>query len=172
MPARADGETLILTLELDDASFAWLDALRVRHFPRERNFLPAHLTLFHTLSPPQGEGLQRVADAYRAIDLSFTGIRRLGGGVAIDVDAPDLHRLHDDLFRRLGGEFTRQDRQPFRPHVTIQNKVTAETARRLADNLASTFTPRTGISRALLLWRYDGGPSTLRQRIALAANPT
>jgi len=41
--------TYILTAEMDDDSFAWLAGLRRRHFPPERNFLPAHLTLFHRL---------------------------------------------------------------------------------------------------------------------------
>jgi hypothetical protein len=34
-------------------SFAWLDGLRQPHFPVERNFLPAHLTLCHRLSSDQ-----------------------------------------------------------------------------------------------------------------------
>ena len=40
---------LILTLALDGATFAPLDALRRPHFPPERNLVPAHLTLFHAL---------------------------------------------------------------------------------------------------------------------------
>ena len=40
---------LILSLRLDAASFARLDALRRAHFPAERNHLAAHLTLFHAL---------------------------------------------------------------------------------------------------------------------------
>jgi hypothetical protein len=43
----------ILTAEMDDDSFAWLNGLRRAHFPVERNFLPAHLTVFHRLSPAQ-----------------------------------------------------------------------------------------------------------------------
>ena len=45
--------TYILTAEMDEDSFGWLDRLRRRYFPPERNFLPAHLTLFHLLSPDQ-----------------------------------------------------------------------------------------------------------------------
>src|SRR5665213_909256 len=43
--------TYVFTAEMDDASLAWLDGLRCRHFPPERNFLPAHLMLFHRQSP-------------------------------------------------------------------------------------------------------------------------
>jgi DNA polymerase-4 len=45
--------TYILTAEMDGESFAWLDSLRGEHFPPERNFLSAHLTLFHRLSAAQ-----------------------------------------------------------------------------------------------------------------------
>ncbi|HEU5286581.1 MAG TPA: 2'-5' RNA ligase family protein, partial [Sphingomicrobium sp.] len=36
---------LIVTAELGAEDFAWLDALRRRHYPPERNRVPAHLTL-------------------------------------------------------------------------------------------------------------------------------
>jgi hypothetical protein len=36
--------TYILTAEMDDDSFASLDGLRRRHFPQERNFLPAQVS--------------------------------------------------------------------------------------------------------------------------------
>lgn len=45
--------TYVLTAEMDALSFAWLDALRREYFPEERNFLSAHLTLFHKLSSAQ-----------------------------------------------------------------------------------------------------------------------
>lgn len=45
----AGDRPLVLIAELDDESFAWLDGLRRRHFPPERNHLAAHLTLFHAL---------------------------------------------------------------------------------------------------------------------------
>ena len=46
---------LIVTAEMGAEEFAWLDSLRRRHFPPERNQLPAHLTMFHAL-PPSAEG--------------------------------------------------------------------------------------------------------------------
>ena len=42
---------LIVTALLGRADHAWLDGERQRHFPPERNQLPAHLTLFHQLPP-------------------------------------------------------------------------------------------------------------------------
>ena len=53
---------LIVTAELGKQDFAWLDALRRRHYPAERNRVPAHLTLFRTL-PPSAEAEVRRAMA-------------------------------------------------------------------------------------------------------------
>ena len=55
---------LILTLGFDAASFTHLDAMRRRHFPAERNFIPAHLTLFHHLP---GEREQDIAATLRSV---------------------------------------------------------------------------------------------------------
>lgn len=49
MTYPASGAPLIVTLGLDADAAAFFDALRRAHFPTERSFLPAHLTLFHRL---------------------------------------------------------------------------------------------------------------------------
>jgi hypothetical protein len=65
----------------------------------------------------------------------------------------------------MGGEFSRQDSQAWRPHVTIQNKVLAETARHLYRTLQSGFAPRTGAVIGLLVWEYLGGPWKLIEQL-------
>lgn len=42
-------QPLVLTLKLDQTTFDLFNELRQQHFPPERNFLPAHVTLFHAL---------------------------------------------------------------------------------------------------------------------------
>ena len=49
----ADPAPLIITAALDDGAFDWFDGLRQTHFPRHRNVVPAHLTLFHALPGAQ-----------------------------------------------------------------------------------------------------------------------
>lgn len=49
-PVETPVQPLILTLALDDYLARTLNALRQRHFPKKRNFLDAHVTLFR----PQG----------------------------------------------------------------------------------------------------------------------
>ena len=153
---------LILTLTLNPGSFAYFDDLRRRHFPPERNFIPAHLTLFHHLPGNQLDRvrgtLEAVAADTGAMTLVVTGLSRLGGGVAYRLEAAELMTLR----RRLAGAFaawlTPQDRQKFSPHVTIQNKVPPSVARALHEAMSRCFTPFPARATGLDLWRYLGGP--------------
>ena len=45
---------LIVTAEIAQRDFSWLEHLRRSHYPAERNQVPAHLTMFHAL-PPSAE---------------------------------------------------------------------------------------------------------------------
>lgn len=52
---------------------------------------------------------------------------------------------------------TPQDRQPHRPHVTVQNKTTPAAARALLAQLPRGFVPYDVTATGLALWRYLGG---------------
>lgn len=164
--------SFVVTLQIDDANFAWLNALRRDHFPPERNLLDAHLTLFHKLDGDGIAAIERVlaGDRRGEIALSFSHLMPLGRGVAIAVTSPSLLDLRARLTRVLGAQLTAQDRQPFRPHVTIQNKVEPIAARALLTQLGSPFTPRQGLGRAVQFWEYLGGPWRLRSSTTLAAH--
>jgi 2'-5' RNA ligase superfamily protein len=158
--------SFIATVEIDEENFFWLEGLRRAHFPAERNLLSAHLTLFHKLGVSQIERLHSVGMPRAPLPLRFTGMRFLGAGVAVDIDAPELQRFRDQLKSELGGSLTAQDAQRWRPHVTVQNKVTAATAKSLWADLSNEFTPREGTATALRVWRYLGGPWSLAGRFA------
>jgi 2'-5' RNA ligase len=167
----------IVTLRLDDESFAAFDALRRRHFPAERNFLSAHVTLFHQLPEDDEAGVREMlasaAGSTPAFPLEFTGPRSLGRGVAFDVRSQPLARLRRRLADAFEPWLTRQDAQGFRPHVTVQNKATPETARELLAALtAAADAPRTGRGEGLLLWRYAGGPWEAVDALAFRETPT
>ena len=153
---------LILTLKIDDTTFAHLDGLRQAHFPPERNFLAAHITLFHALPGDQVEAiratLQTSCAATPAIALALPGVRFLGRGVAVMVESPRLLALRGELAERWQEWLTPQDRQRYQPHVTIQNKVTPTVARNLYEELRATWQPLAGLGEGLLLWRYLSGP--------------
>ncbi len=157
-----DEAPLILSLGLDAASFARLNGLRQAHFPAERNYLDAHLTLFHALPGAMeaeiAANLATLAAGSPPPPLRFTGLRSLGRGVAFEVDSPELVRLRGLLAGAFHGVLGAQDRQGFRPHVTVQNKVEPAAARALLAGLQAGFTPWQGQGVSLLLWHYRGGP--------------
>ncbi len=161
-------DSFILTLELDADSFAWLDDLRRKHFPPERNVLSAHLTLFHKLDQTRVESMKAVLrHGLNPLLLTFSGLRSLGGGVAVIVESPELLSLRARLAAAAAGHLTPQDKQGFRPHVTIQNKVTPAHARDLMATLQRDFVPRIGQGIGLQVWRYLGGPWALHERLEL-----
>ena len=150
-----------MTLLLDAAGQERFDALRRAHFPARRNHLAAHVTLFHALP---GEQLVRVAaDLAQAAagppyDVEVVGVRFLGRGVAYDLRSAELSAVRARLARAWDPWLTPQDRQLFRPHVTVQNKVAPERARALQAELDASFVPFVVRGEGLSLWRYLGGP--------------
>ncbi|MFE1601091.1 2'-5' RNA ligase family protein [Methylobacterium sp. ID0610] len=161
---------LILTLAMDDTAAARFDAERRAHFPPALNRIPAHVTLFHHLP---GEEERGIAETLAALvrseppaEVAATGLRFTGRGVAYTLDAPAVASLRGRLARVFAPWLTPQDRQGFRPHVTIQNKVAPETARALHERLAAAFAPFRFTATGLLLWRYCGGPWEARGRFS------
>ena len=152
---------LIVTATLGAPDFAWLDGLRRRHYPAERNQVPAHLTIFHAL-PPSAEGearraLARLADAPEP-KATIAGVMDLGGGVAFKIVSDELDALREEIAEQLHGLLGPQDAHGWRPHVTIQNKVPNREARALIAELERDFTPRPLRIGGLELHRYLGGP--------------
>lgn len=152
---------LIVTAELGAADFAWLEGLRRRHFPPERNQVAAHLTMFHAVpSMLEAELKQRLAaiTAGTAPRARITGMMDLGGGVAYRIASDDLDAIRDELATAFRGSLTAQDAHGWRPHVTIQNKVAPKLARALLDDLERGFTPRPLVIAGLAYHHYEGGP--------------
>lgn len=153
---------LILTLALHGDDQARFDRLRRLHFPPERNMIPAHVTLFHHLPGAERDAVQAAVAARCAVQAPFAvdvrGLRFLGRGVAYELHAPDLLAIRADLARQWQDRLTPQDRQGWRPHITIQNKAAPDAARALRDAMQAGFAPFTVRAEGLLLWRYLGGP--------------
>ena len=155
---------LILTLKLDPAAAARFEALRQAHFPPALNHIPAHLTLFHHLP---GHDLGAVLTALAAslpsfpLPLRATGLRKLGRGTAFEIGGPELKSWRGQLAHGWAEVLTPQDRQGFRPHVTVQNKVDPLAARALFDTLQDSFQPFDLQGEGVFVWRYLGGPWAL-----------
>ncbi|MFN3389247.1 MAG: 2'-5' RNA ligase family protein [Allosphingosinicella sp.] len=152
---------LIVTATFGDGDNGWLQEMRRVHYPPERNRVPAHLTLFHHLPPAaEGEVARRLA-GYAAAPpprARIAGVMDLGAGTALRVESEELEDIRYDLALALAGLLTPQDRAPWRPHVTVQNKVESRAAKRLQAALRATLEPRPLAIRGLALWRYRDGP--------------
>jgi 2'-5' RNA ligase superfamily protein len=135
--------------------------LRPTHYPPERNRVPAHLTLFRHLPPSVEAELARRLAGHAALPppaAAIAGIMDLGGGTALRVESESLEDMRSDLGEAFRGLLTPQDTAPWRPHVTIQNKVEPREARRLQAILKAGFQPRPLNIKGLATWRYRDGP--------------
>lgn len=158
---------LILTLGFHPDDQNRFDVLRQRHFPPERNHIPAHLTLFHHLPGSELGAVDHsigLTARQPGFPVEVTGLRSLGRGVAYTFAAPPLLSLRSALARHWHDHLTAQDRQGWRPHLTIQNKAAPGEAAALLANMQVAFTPFTVRAEALLLWHYLGGPWRLAAR--------
>jgi len=144
-----------------DGDNGWLQELRRTHFPPERNQVPAHLTLFHHLPPSVERELgQRLAISTAAPppQARIAGVINLGAGTAFRVESKALEEIRNDLAEAFRGMLTPQDMAPWRPHITVQNKVEPRVARGLQERLKATFQPRPLNLKGVAVWRYLGGP--------------
>ena len=82
----------------------------------------------------------------------------LGGGVAFRVVSDDLDSIRRELSADFHGLLSAQDAAGWRPHVTVQNKVTPRAARELLSSLQKMLLPRALAIAGLGLHRYRDGP--------------
>ncbi|WP_144095203.1 2'-5' RNA ligase family protein [Croceicoccus sediminis] len=153
---------IIITATLPPDLFAFADRLRQAHFPPERNFLSAHLTLFHAIPPScEGEVRRVIADLtgeFAPPPARLLGIRSLGRGTALDIESRDLLNLRDMIANRFAGSLTAQDDHRPKLHVTVQNKVSPQEAKALQAQLAPQVRARDFAFPGLEMHFYDGGP--------------
>ena len=152
---------LVITALLDHVTQGRFDEERRRLFPVGRTQVGAHVTLFHAIP---GEHLGAVRSMLAAeqcgdpLPVRVTGVRSLGRGAAYLLDSPGLTAIRNRLAEAWWPWLTPQDRQPFKPHVTVQNKVDSATAKATVATLTAEFVPVTAHCEALELWHYVGGP--------------
>jgi hypothetical protein len=113
--------------------------------------------------PPsvEAELSQRLATATAAPPPKalIIGVMDLGEGTAFRVESEALEDMREELAFAFQGLLTPQDQAPWRPHITVQNKVSTKQARALQQQqLMAGFEPRPLAIRALASWRYLGGP--------------
>ena len=154
-------DPLILTLTLKPEEEAWFTALRDEHFPAERNYLKAHIALFHNLpasNPDIVADIKALAEEQPHMTLQVTSVVNIGNGVAYKIESGALSALHKKLQTKWNEFIIPQDRQKLWPHITVQNKVTPVAAKALLAELLTDFEPFEIQATGLSLWQYLGGP--------------
>jgi hypothetical protein len=133
---------LVLTLTLDKSTQNFLTTLRSKYFPSHRNFLQAHVTLFHAIPPQRfpevDEELARLCASTNPWEVFVNDPRKMGNrGVMVSVR--DRRQSIEWIHRRIlnflkdgvkepKDELTEQDKRHWgkTAHVTILNKAEKE----------------------------------------------
>ncbi|MFN3551509.1 MAG: 2'-5' RNA ligase family protein [Novosphingobium meiothermophilum] len=138
----------------------WADALRVAHYPPERNRVQAHVTLFHALRPTMRDEvcamLAGMGGSYAPVAAYLDGIMDLGTGTALAITSPGMMALRARMAEHLHGMLTAQDMAEPRLHITVQNKVSRNAARALQKYLSGWLEPRRFVFTGLAVHRYRG----------------
>jgi hypothetical protein len=162
MSAQESLAPIIVTAQMGKSDQAAFNALRQKYFPPERNFLDAHITLFHHLPPTQLPEIKaRLAAMARlcpAPPAMLSDVMMLGRGVAYRIDSPELMAMRDELAEGFTGLLTPQDQARPRLHITVQNKVEPAAAKALHAELAASFQARPLAIIGLSAYSYRGGP--------------
>lgn len=167
MESKTSGYPLVVTLELDEESKAYFNALRKNHFPNHANYLDAHLTLFHHLpsnAPFIMDALRDLAQRSR-FKISVSHLINFEKGVAFHLESQVLEEMHVGLQEVLEPFLKKHDKKKLWPHITIQNKVTAFKAQQTLELLQQDFVPFEAIATGINVWYYIGGPWKLNTAI-------
>ncbi|MGQ3214981.1 2'-5' RNA ligase family protein [Shinella sp.] len=153
---------VIITARIEEADLFPFDVLRSRHFPAKRNFLRAHLTMFHKLPCEDVENIRtrvRIETVgHRQILAEVSAVRHLGAGTAFTITSPELMEMRSNLRTHLLPSLGPQDLQRWRPHITVQNGVPHTQADVLFEMLSEDFVPGKIRIIGIDIWQYLDGP--------------
>ena len=157
-PPPRGNAPFIVTAELPVDIFAWANGLRSQHFPPERNWLKAHVTLFHAFAPSLRDELPRfltrTAAEFAPPAAKLAGLMDLGGGTALAIHSPAMLALRKRIAEHFWEMLTKQDQGGKRLHITVQNKVPRAAALALQAELGPRLAARSFVFTGLGLHRY------------------
>lgn len=172
-PSQLPPAPFIVTGELPVDIFSWANGLRAENFPPERNFLKAHVTLFHSFAPSLRDELPRflarMAGEFAPPTAELTGLMDLGGGTALEIRSPAMLAVRKLIADHFWDMLTKQDQGGKKLHITVQNKVSRKDAVALQAELGPRLLPRrfgfTGLGlhiyrnphwEAVATWKFRG----------------
>ncbi|RYE16611.1 MAG: 2'-5' RNA ligase family protein, partial [Sphingobacteriaceae bacterium] len=105
---------IILTLKINTDAAEYFTDLRKQNFPAERNYLDAHLTLFHHLPgniAPVFDWIKTVCAQQQPMLLQVTQVVSIGAGVAFKLECNELKKIHKTMQQQWQQWLTPQDKQ-------------------------------------------------------------
>ncbi len=155
-------EPIIITAMMGSEDQSFFNKLRSEFFPPERNYLDAHITLFHHLPPAHWPEIKRyIVGLTREYDAPYAQVDRLlnlGRGTAFHIDSPELMALRSMIAENFASLLIAQDQSKPRLHITIENKVKAEIAKQSFEALSAQFEPFALSIIGLSAFYYMEGP--------------
>ncbi len=155
-------EPIIITAMMGPEDQSFFNKLRRQYFPPERNYLDAHITLFHHLPPAHWPEIKRhiiaLTKEYEAPLARVDRMLNLGRGVAFRIDSPELLAVRSMVAENFASLLVPQDQSKPRLHITIQNKVKPNAAKLLFDALDADFETFSLSIIGLSAYYYMGGP--------------
>lgn len=167
----------VLALRIDQAAEQFFTSLRQSYFPKHLNYLNAHVTSFHALSPldqtvKEIEALPDWPNKAMTIGISDPFLFKSEKGVAINLKSHAARQLHQSLleaFRKNRDiKLTEQDDQRLKGlHITVCNKVNPERGREVFEIIKKDWDKRElqkTTCRGLTLYEYLPGGSWKEQK--------
>ncbi|WP_366004274.1 2'-5' RNA ligase family protein [Sphingomonas sp.] len=117
---------LIVTADFSADDYSWLEGLRRAHYPAELNRVPVHLTMFQALPPSEVENVRHQLALHSKSPpptATIAGLMNLSSGVAYRVVSGELETIREAIADHFHGMLSAPDAAGWRPHITIQNKV-------------------------------------------------
>ncbi len=149
-------KSLIITLNIDDASQTFFNEKRKQHYPAYANFVDAHITLFHKLPSDKNivhETLQQLCNS-KAFDMQVVGLKNIENFVAYDIVSPTLQNIHAEMQRIFASMLNEKDREILWPHITVHNKATVYKAFKTHEKLLANFKPFSVTAIGFTTWFY------------------
>ena len=155
---------LILTALLDEKSQEFFNLKRKFFFPKNKNYINAHLTLFHQLPNNKLKNIREFllseCSKIKVMHATVSSLMFLGFGTAYKIECDELIFIRKKLVNQWHEMLINQDLNHFVPHITIQNKVDPKQAKSTFLNIQEDFEPFDLDIIGLQLWYYEGGPWT------------
>ena len=152
-----------------DADYRYMDELRTEHYPPERLFNGAHISLFARLTVPRHrrvqvmDDLRQVAALQKPFDFKFKNKPSLWGKiVVVQIDSRPLAQVRSALNKKFtntiqcslhvltfchlrwahSGMIDRNERGRYAPHVTVHARISKQKASDVFDAVEQSFATR------------------------------